>query len=179
VERDDHAAEERALARRLADGDEAAFAALFDRFGGRLYGCAFALLGNRQEAEDAVQDVFASLVRSRRSLAGVENLPAYLFAALRRTAGRALAARNGRPRAWDVAAHGEPATQPSGLRDELREALAALPREQREVVTLKIDGGLTFTEIAAVLEIGANTAASRYRYALEKLRAALSPEEPT
>lgn len=52
----------------------------------------------------------------------------------------------------------------------LQDALNQLPVGQREVVTLKIWGGLTFAEIAGVLEIPANTAASRYRYALEELR---------
>ena len=47
------------------------------------------------------------------------------------------------------------------------------PTEQREVIVLKVDAGLTFAELAAVLGISANTAASRYRYALEKLRTAL------
>ena len=41
------------------------------------------------------------------------------------------------------------------------------------MIALKIDGGLTFAEVAALLGVSANTAASRYRYALEKLRAAL------
>ena len=54
-------------------------------------------------------------------------------------------------------------------------ALAALPAEQSEVVTLKIWGELTFAEIADVLEIPANTAASRYRLALETLRRMLHP----
>jgi RNA polymerase sigma-70 factor (ECF subfamily) len=51
--------------------------------------------------------------------------------------------------------------------------LAALPEEQRTVVAMKIKGELTFEEIAAALEVSANTAASRYRYALEKLRASM------
>jgi RNA polymerase sigma-70 factor (ECF subfamily) len=45
-----------------------------------------------------------------------------------------------------------------------------LPEIQRSVVTLKVWGGLTFAEIASALEIPANTAASRYRYALAELR---------
>jgi RNA polymerase sigma-70 factor (ECF subfamily) len=45
-----------------------------------------------------------------------------------------------------------------------------LPPAQREVLALKIDGGLTFAEIAAVIGTTINTAASRYRYALEKIR---------
>jgi RNA polymerase sigma-70 factor (ECF subfamily) len=48
--------------------------------------------------------------------------------------------------------------------------LASLPLEQREVITLKIDGGLTFAQIAEILHVNPNTAASRYRYAMEKLR---------
>jgi len=45
-----------------------------------------------------------------------------------------------------------------------------LPAPQREVITLKVWGGLTFAEIAATLDIPPNTAASRYRYGLEELR---------
>ena len=68
-------------------------------------------------------------------------------------------------------------TAPVEIEDEaLAAAVAALPIEQREVIALKIDGDLTFAEIAAVIGISANTAASRYRYALEKLRAALAKE---
>jgi RNA polymerase sigma-70 factor (ECF subfamily) len=49
-----------------------------------------------------------------------------------------------------------------------------LPAQQREVIALKIDGELTFAEIGQVMGTNANTAASRYRYALEKLRATLT-----
>jgi RNA polymerase sigma-70 factor (ECF subfamily) len=52
-----------------------------------------------------------------------------------------------------------------------------LPSEQREVVVLKIWGGLTFAQIAEQLELSAHTAASRYRYALSKLRESLKGVE--
>ena len=45
-----------------------------------------------------------------------------------------------------------------------------LPDEQKEVLTLKIWGDQTFDEIAGILGISLNTAASRYRYAMEKLK---------
>ena len=62
------------------------------------------------------------------------------------------------------------APEPRSPADErLERALAALPTDRREVIALKIDGGLTFREIAAVLGISPNTAASRYRYALAEL----------
>ena len=51
--------------------------------------------------------------------------------------------------------------------------MLALPAEQREVIALKIDGELSFAQIAQVMGVSINTAASRYRYALEKLRTSL------
>jgi RNA polymerase sigma-70 factor (ECF subfamily) len=61
------------------------------------------------------------------------------------------------------------------FRDELSVALGELPEEQRAVVHLKLWEGLTFEEIADALDISPNTAASRYRYALDKLRGRLRP----
>jgi RNA polymerase sigma-70 factor (ECF subfamily) len=52
----------------------------------------------------------------------------------------------------------------------IQDAMAKLPEIYREVVSLKVWGGLTFAEIADSLEIPANTAASRYRYGLQELR---------
>ena len=52
----------------------------------------------------------------------------------------------------------------------IQRALAELPEEQREVITLKIWGELTFAEIGETLNIPANTAASRYRYGMSELR---------
>lgn len=52
----------------------------------------------------------------------------------------------------------------------LRREVNALPEKLREVLTLKIWGGLTFAEIAKMLKLSNNTAASRYRYALEQLQ---------
>ncbi len=57
----------------------------------------------------------------------------------------------------------------------VEDALRALPSEQREVVYLKVYEGLTFREIGERCGVGANTAASRYRYALEALRSVLEP----
>jgi RNA polymerase sigma-70 factor (ECF subfamily) len=61
------------------------------------------------------------------------------------------------------------------FRQELATALGELPEDQRAVVHLKLWEGLTFEEIASVLEIPPNTAASRYRYGLDKLRGRLRP----
>ena len=171
-------AEER-LRAGLAAGREDAFAALYDRYGRSLYRVAWALLRSRPDAEDAVQEVFLGLARSRGTLAQVENLRAYLFSALRHAAAR-LAVRS-KSQVRPVEELPDHAAIASGTIDAetsdlLERGLAALPAEQREVLSLKIDGGLTFAEVAAVLGIRPNTAASRYRYALEKLRALLDAE---
>lgn len=171
--------DERSLPRRLADGDEAAFAEAYDRYGHRLYRTALRYLGCGGEAEDAVQDLFVALVRSRARLASVENLASYLFVALRRQVGR-----RSRQRPRPTTDEASDATERLNvelarvdLRDSLAAALELLPPEQREVVILKIDSELTFDEIAQVLDVSPNTAASRYRYALDKLRARLHREE--
>src|SRR3989304_3355926 len=72
------------LLRRLATGDERAFAELYDRFGVRLYRTALGILRSREDAEDTVQEVFTALVRSRKALTKVNDLTAYLFSSLRR-----------------------------------------------------------------------------------------------
>ena len=70
-----------------------------------------------------------------------------------------------------------PAADPdeAAFRHELAAALGELPEEQRSVVHLKLWEGRTFEQIADLLDIPANTAASRHRYALEKLRDRLRP----
>jgi RNA polymerase sigma-70 factor, ECF subfamily len=162
------------LLRGLAAGDERAFAALYDEYSARLYRTALGILRRREDAEDAVQDVFTALVRSRKSLAKANDLTAYMFSALRRAAVRCAERRKREPASSqgmeDIEAKTGPRQPDHAVADRLDQALHKLPDEQREVISLKIQGQLTFAQIADVLEISANTAASRYRYALEKLR---------
>jgi RNA polymerase sigma-70 factor (ECF subfamily) len=164
----------RRLQDRLADGEPAAFAEVYENFGDRLYRAAARLLGRGDEAEEVVQELFVSLVRSRAPLRGVGNLSAYLFVSLRRLIGRSVERRRRAPQPHaeqlDQIADSPRTEISSELREDLNAALAALPAEQREVVVMKIDAELTFAEIGEVLQISPNTAASRYRYALEKLR---------
>ncbi len=168
------------LAESLAAGDPEAFVSLYDRLALRLLGAARTMIGPTAEAEDVVQDLFVELARGRARLAAVADLEAYVFTMLRNAV-----RRRGRRAALDrraVVAIAESRRGSGGFSDtaaefpddELAAAVAALPEAQREVVALKIDAGLTFAEIAAVTGTSPNTAASRYRYALEKLRAALA-----
>jgi RNA polymerase sigma-70 factor (ECF subfamily) len=162
--------DDRRLLAQLAAGREDAFAALYDRYGARLFRTAAGLLGSREDAEDCVQELFAALTRSRERLADVRDLPAYLFASLRRQSLRRAAQRRDEPGslAEECRAREAPAEDPRV--EALHRALRSLSAEQREVIALKIEGELTFAEIGKILTISPNTAASRYRYALEHLR---------
>ena len=158
----------------LARGDEAAFQAAYDRYGRTLYRAAWRILGNTTDAEDAVQDVFSALAAGRRGVRNVKDLGAYLFVSLRRVAWRIAQRRARQPQGPCVS---DPPTAPAPAEpleaDRLRAALTRLPAPQREVLALKIDGELTFAQIGEVLGVSPNTAASRYRYALETLRGLL------
>ncbi|MFZ1936609.1 MAG: sigma-70 family RNA polymerase sigma factor [Thermoguttaceae bacterium] len=162
----------------LAAGDERAFAALYDRFAPRMYRVALRILGRPEDAEDAVQEVFLAIVRSHERLANVRDLTAYLFAAIYRAAGRC-AMRRARAVPLSPAATEEAIAPLERTADNgpdsarLQRAVRALPDEQREVVSLKIDGELTFAQIAEIVGVSISTAASRYRYALRKLRDSL------
>jgi RNA polymerase sigma-70 factor (ECF subfamily) len=162
----------------LAAGDERAFVVLYDRFAARMYRAALRILGSREDAEDVVQDVFLSAVRSRERLGDVRDLTAYLFAALHRAAGRCAVRR---VRALQLSSTAvdeavapvEPVASDNADRHRLERAIRSLPDEQREVLTLKIDGELTFAQIAQVMGVSVSTAASRYHYALKKLKTSL------
>jgi RNA polymerase sigma-70 factor, ECF subfamily len=155
--------------------------AAYDRYGPALYRYALMICAHPALAEDAVQQAFAKLAGLATRVAELDSLEAYLRVAVRREAYRLLAA----PRLAAVDGAEMPALlEPveAGLeRAEQREALEAalrtLPAEQREIVLLKVYEGRTFQEIAEWLEIPLNTAASRYRYAMEKLRALLGTRE--
>ena len=126
------------------------------------------------DAQELLQD--AVVEAWCQQAAGVPPEPRLVFGLIRRRA-IDLARRNDRRSTRELAA--QDAAPPEWFAPEIedrerarqvQDALNRLPGEQREVVTLKIWGGLTFAEIAEALEIPANTAASRYRYALEELR---------
>ncbi len=162
-------------------GDERIFARLYDQFAARLHRTALGLLDVRSDAEDVVHDVFVGVIRAKCDLTEIENQAAYLFTSLRHVVERIntrrrkerVAARQG-VEAERVLASPETMAVAFERGEALKAAVRELPDEQREVVTLKIAGELTFAEIAETLGISANTAASRYRYALEKLRTSVT-----
>ncbi len=141
---------------------------LYHELGPALLAYARSIVRDAGEAEDALQEVFVKLMARNPALPR-EPRP-YLFRAVRNTClNRRRATAREAPEAGATPMFLETAILP-GLARDIEDALCALPQEQRQVVVLKVWAEMTFEEAARVLEIPSNTAASRYRYALEKLR---------
>jgi RNA polymerase sigma-70 factor (ECF subfamily) len=157
---------------------------------GRLYEAhaqalfAFLLNFTRDEDDtrDLLQDVFVKLARQPGLLGAARDERAFLIRLARNAAIDLMRRRGARSKYHDEFATGRlplfaATTDPdeAAFRAELSAALAELPPDQRAVVHLKLWESFTFQQIAAAMEIPANTAASRYRYALDKMRGRLRP----
>jgi len=148
----------------------------YRRYGPALLLFAEGLAGERSRAQDVVHQVFLKLLETGR-LHDTLDAKAYLFRCVRNAV---LNDRKARQR--DVVldpecAWFEPPNRDYAAELNLRRALWGLPEDQREVTILHVWGELTFAQIAEVLGISANTVASRYRYALARLREAMCAKE--
>ena len=150
--------------------------ALYRKHGPALLLFALAISGDRERAQDAIHDVFLRLIRDDR-LNQATNKKAYLFACVRNAVlnGIKLQGRH-QPLETEVTWF-DPPNRDYAVEQKLRNTLSTLPEDQREGVVLHVWGEFTFSEIAALLGVSPNTAASRYRYALSKMRDSLFPKE--
>lgn len=148
----------------------------YRRYGPALLLFAAALLGERSRAQDVVHRVFLKLLESG-NLREALDAKAYVFTCVRNAVLNDRKARQREVVLDPECAWFEPPHRDFAAERILRRALWELPEDQREVTILHIWSELTFAQIAEVLNISANTAASRYRYALGKLREALCAKE--
>jgi RNA polymerase sigma-70 factor, ECF subfamily len=144
---------------------------------------AIALSHDGNLAEDAVHDVFVNFAGNFADFNLNGNLKAYLTKCvanrvrdlLRKKQARQLASDEDYPASSDL-------NEPDRLiicNEQLRllsSALAKLPYEQREVIVLRMQGGMRFGNIAKSLGVSVNTVKGRYRYGISKLRLALNSE---
>jgi RNA polymerase sigma-70 factor (ECF subfamily) len=155
----------------------------YDDHAGSVFAFALTLTRSEDGAREVLQEVFRKLAVGGEARFAVDDLRRYLLRMTRhcvidRRRGegarqRALAASQESGR-WSWFAPSVD-TDAEVFRAALTDALASLPTDQRVVVHLKLWEGRTFAEIAALLDVPANTVASRYRYGLEKLRTTLFP----
>jgi len=164
------------LCAQLAEGDVSALGRLFDLTAARLVRYAETLSGRREDAEDALQAVMIKLAQHPERLAEAEQPWAYFVKMVRNETLKLAESRRcrlkrmertwtSRPQVWS--------RPDDDWREQVQAAVKRLPPEQAEVVVLKIWEELTFAEIAEVFGESPNTAASRYRYALERLARSL------
>lgn len=162
--------------------DRPTLAGIYDGHASALF--AFLLNLTRQEADarDVLQEVFAKLTERPELLRGVRELRPFLIRLAHNQAIDQSRRRQTRDRYHLELGEEQPrifADSPDpdeqAFRAALSVALAELPGEQRVVVHLKLWEGFTLQRISEILEIPLNTAASRYRYGLDKLRDQLRP----
>jgi RNA polymerase sigma-70 factor, ECF subfamily len=163
----------------LATGDARALAVIYDTYGDTLFRYCAVVSGSMQAAEDIVQDVFVRIAESRAQVAAAQHTLAYLLGIARNLAIHYLRSQRKAMGQALVSVTDVPfRTRDDDASDEteatrVNVALMKLPIEQREVVAMKVFDGLTLAAIAGLLDISANTAASRYRYGIARLNSLL------
>lgn len=155
-------------------------AELYERHGERLYRYLLFKLGSAEDAEDCLQECFCRFARYGLRWKLVRDRQPFVFRVARNEARRFLRRKVGRREGERMIAAGAVPRFEAVFASPEEPSLALLlhragelPAEQREAVYLKVFDGLTFMEIGAVCGVSVNTAASRYRYGIEKIREAL------
>ena len=176
--------EDRLLIWKFKLGNRDALRRIYEKYKNDSLKLAVALVNDVNTAEDVVQDVFVAFAQSAAKIRTRGNLKKYLVTCV---------ANRIRNQKRDQQRHETSSINDSDyiisdlqrpeqwaiLSEELEllsNALAQIPYEQREVVTLYMQGGMTFRQIAKIQNASINTVQGRYRYGLNKLRSILNSE---
>jgi RNA polymerase sigma-70 factor (ECF subfamily) len=179
-----HAPDDSALMLRYRDGDVNAFETLYRRHKDPVYRYLLRLSGHNETAEDIFQEVWGKIIKARATYRPTAKFTTFLYRVAhncfidhvrrnRRHAGNTQFEPDLHQHPGETL---ETATERSLARERLEVALADLPEEQRDAFLLHEEGGLSVDQIAAVTDCNRETAKSRLRYAVNKLRAAI--DEP-
>ena len=166
----------------LADNDPRALDLIWETYALELRAYLISIVCSVHDAEDVLQDVFITIARKRDKVARAKHLKSYLYSMSRNTAvnrikkSKRREARENKTVEWLETVEEEQERGDETI--QLENALAGLPDKQRTVMIMKFFQNLTFKEIAERLGISENTAGSRYRYAMDKLKAVMK-ESPS
>jgi len=176
--------EDKFLVLKCKRGSRDALACIYQKYKTDLLILAIALLNETSAAEDVVHDVFVSFVQAVEKFRLTGSLKGYLLTCV---ANRARNTNKAKQRQQNVVPN--PAVPACSCANgpsrsiicneqlqQLSDAMAHLPYDQREAIMLHFQAGMTFKTIAKSLGISVNTAKSRYRYGLDKLRLILDNE---
>ena len=167
------------LNRRLANGDSAAFAELYDAIADSMFHYLLTQTGTRENAADLLQETFLRVYRAKDRLRTVENLKSYCFRIAHNEMMRWR--KSHRPPTATAEMLYELADTPipvslDSIESTVR-ALGCLPAHYRQVIELKVFSQLTFAEIGQVLDRPQGTVATWYRRAISQLKSHLNLEE--
>lgn len=184
MERASSRAKERALDDYLVAsarlGDAKAFALLARRWNGRLVAHAWRLLGNMDDAREAVQEAWAEIMRGLSGLHDARAFPAWAYRIVSRRCARQIGQAQARRRLTEtIAAQPDPpALEPEAATDidRLRAAIRQLPAAQRAAVALFHLEEMSVAEVAVALGVPVGTVKTRLMHARQKLRDVLQGE---
>ncbi len=181
----EHRPEDSALMLRYRDGDVSAFELLYRRHNDALYRYLLRLCRHPAAAEDIFQEVWGKIIKARDNYRPTAKFTTFLYHVayncfvdyVRRNKRHANTADIEPDSQPDSGEQPDMLTEKSLARRRLKVALETLPEEQRDVFLLHEEAGLSLDQIASITDCKRETAKSRLRYAIRKLRAAI--EEPT
>lgn len=175
------------LLQRLALGDEAAFALLYDRYGKPAYSLAFRILGDGSDAEDVVQEAFLNIWRMARSFDMRRgNARTWILSVIHHRAVDIYRLRQGKPQMNLPSDFQQPLIGAGEVwqevannldREAIGRALGKLPEEQCKAIELAYFAGYTHMEIAEITQVPLGTVKSRIRIGMEKLRNLLKDQD--
>ena len=175
--------EDNMLLWKMKHGSSDALCRIYDKYKKDMLSLANALLHDLSGAEDVVHDVFVSFVQSVDNFRLTGSVKGYLLTCVANLSRDRLRARKRSHvglNETDMAVpdFNEPSQALISAEQLhcLKNAIAKLPYEQKEVVILHLQAGRTFRQIAQLQQASISTVQSRYRYGLEKLRALLDSE---
>lgn len=161
-------------------GEAQAFAVLYDRHGRAAYSLAYRMMGEKQAAEDLVQDGFLKVWRGAESYRAERgSVRTWILSIVHNCGIDQLRSTASRRRTQEKVEASAPVSQPSeafaetlrnSQREQVREALGTLPREQLKILELAYFSGYTHVEIAELLSLPLGTVKGRMRLGLKKIR---------
>ncbi len=164
----------------VVEGDAEAFATLYDRHSRPAYSLAYRMMGEKQAAEDLVQDAFLKLWRSATSYrANRASVKTWLLSIVHNQGIDQIRSLASRRRTQEKVEASAPKSQPgeafaeswrNSQREQVREALSTLPPEQLKILELAYFSGYTHVEIADLLGLPLGTVKGRMRLGLKKIR---------
>lgn len=164
-------------------GDMGSFKCLMKEFGPALHYFADSMVGNRQEAEEIVSDVFIKIWQQRENLPTPDNIKFYLFKAVKNTALNYLKSKDRRASghsAWEVQVSRLPAQSPEQIlisKEEvtsIQSVIRSLPPRCRQIFILVKEDGLTYEQVSQLLDISKATVNVQMTLAMKKIWEALN-----